>query len=191
MLTDQSKIKFQNSGKVITTEQIFNGHVLDLYVNQMKIDDQIVERELVHRHPGVGILAITPEEKIVFVKQYRPAVDEYLMEMPAGLIDLVEGEFEDPLVAAKRELEEETAYQAANWKEIGEFYVSPGALDEKLHLYIATDLKRVENPLPADEDENIELIELEKAEVLDLLRTNQIRDAKTVIALQYWLLNKE
>ena len=115
MLTDQSKIKFQNSGKVVTTEQIFNGHVLDLYVNKMDIDGQIVERELVHRHPGVGVLAFTPDEKIVFVKQYRPAVDEYLMEMPAGLIDLVEGEFEEPLITAKRELEEETAYQAANW----------------------------------------------------------------------------
>ncbi|MBG9985165.1 NUDIX hydrolase [Aerococcaceae bacterium DSM 111022] len=191
MLTDQSKIKFQNSGKVVTTEQIFNGHVLDLYVNKMDIDGQIVERELVHRHPGVGVLAFTPDEKIVFVKQYRPAVDEYLMEMPAGLIDLVEGEFEEPLITAKRELEEETAYQAANWEKIGEFYVSPGALDEKLHLYVATDLVRVDNPLPQDEDEQIELIELEKAEVLNLLKTNQIKDAKTVIALQYWLLNEE
>ncbi len=191
MLTDQSQIKFQNSDKLMTTEQIYNGSILDLYVNQMKLDGQIVQRELIHHYPAVSVLAITPEDKMVFVKQYRAAIDADLMEIPAGIIDFEQGKFEAPIDAAKRELEEETAYQAGSWEDLGDFYVSPGYLDEKIYLFRATDLVKVDNPIPADDDENIELIELTKAEVKQLLRTNQIKDAKTLLAVQYWLFDEE
>ena len=157
----------------------------------MEIDGHHVKRELVHHHPAVSIIAITPEDKLIFVKQYRAAIDDYLMEIPAGIIDLIEGEFEEPLTAAKRELEEETDYQAAHWELLGDFYVSPGFLDELIYLFVAKGLIKVDNPIPADFDENIELIELSRQEVRALLKSNKIKDAKTILASQYWLFNEE
>ncbi|MBG9981813.1 NUDIX hydrolase [Aerococcaceae bacterium DSM 111020] len=175
----------------MTTKQIYSGSILDLYVNQMTLDGQIVQRELIHHHPAVSVLAITPEGKMVFVKQYRAAIDEDLMEIPAGIIDFVQGGFEEPVEAAKRELEEETAYQAGQWESLGDFFVSPGYLDEKIYLFRATELVKVDNPIPADDDEQIELMELSKPEVKELLKANKIKDAKTLLAVQYWLFDEE
>src|SRR5699024_4738873 len=121
--------------------------------------------------------------KAVFVKQFRKPVNQLFIEIPAGLINSDET---DPLSAAERELEEETGYQADEWKLITSFYSSPGFTDEYLTVYEAQGLKKIENPLPKDEDEFLEVVELSFDEAWQYYEEKVIRDAKTVFALFYW-----
>ena len=138
-----------------------------------------------HKKPAVAILAVTPEDKVLLVKQYRAAIDADTYEIPAGILD--KGDQDAPLEGAQRELEEETTYQAAHWQNLGDFYASPGFLDEKLTLYYAHGLVSVENPLPQDVDGGIELFEMTRQQVQALLDQGQIIDLKTLYALQLWL----
>ena len=183
---DKESVGFLKAEGLLKSRLVFDGEILQLYVHDMKLPQGlVVERELIHHHPGVGILAITQENKVVLVKQYRPAVDQFVIEIPAGMLD--KGDAQQAILGAKRELEEETAYQGSHWQELTRFYVSPGFLNEEIILYAATQLEKVENPLPQDEDEAIELLELTVEEAEKLLKNGEIKDAKTIIALQYWL----
>lgn len=181
-----NEVSFNQSSRMVSTQLIFDGVILQTYLNQVRLDQgQVVERELIHKKPAVAILAVTPEDKALLVKQYRAAIDSDTYEIPAGILD--KGDQDEPLEGAKRELEEETTYQAAHWQNLGDFYASPGFLDEKLTLYYAHGLVSVENPLPQDDDEGIELFEMTRQQVQDLLDQGQIIDLKTLYALQLWL----
>lgn len=187
MQFDKNKVKSLNDPRLISSEQIFDGHILQLYVNQLKLDNgAIVEREIIHHLPAVCILA-TNEDKVVLVKQFRPAVVADIYEIPAGILDFQSETLEQAIDGAKRELEEETDYQAEQWQEVNSFYVSPGYLDEKITLFHATGLTKVENPLPQDENENVTVHEFTKAEIRQMMSQGKIVDVKTLYALQYWL----
>ena len=108
------------------------------------------------------------------------------MEIPAGKID--PGEGQQPEKTASRELEEETGYRTDNLMYISEMYLSPGFSNEKLYIYLATDLVKVENPRPQDEDEVLELYELTLAEAKQAIQDGEICDAKTIFAVNYWEL---
>ncbi len=170
--------------KTISREILYNGKIIDVVVDDVLTPNKKkAKRELVFHNGGVGILAITKEEKMILVKQFRKSVEKSLLEIPAGKIEKDET---DPLGTAKRELEEETAYQAENMKEIARFFPSPGFSNELLYLYEATDLVKVDNPLPQDEDEFLELIEVSLEEAKEKVASGEICDAKTMYAILYW-----
>lgn len=188
MKMKKEDVRFLMTEKLRKTNQIYDGAILQLYVNDIELDNgAIVERELIHHKPAVGILAITEEDnhsQVILVKQYRPAIDEWIYEVPAGIVD-----DEDPShqYAAERELEEETDYKAHKWQKLASFYVSPGFLDEKITLFKATELEKVENPLPQDDNENVESALFNKEEIKQMIQQGEIVDLKTLHALQYWL----
>ena len=186
-------IEFMSSERLVDYKEIYKGRILSLYKAQMQWDNQrLVDREIVHHQPAVAILAVNDQNQVILVKQYRPAVDAYLFELPAGIIDYLEdGELEAPYLAAKRELEEETAYQAEAIKQVMSFYPSPGCFDEMVYLFQASTLNRVDNPLPMDEDESIDLAFFDKEAIQSLMEDGQVIDAKTIIGLQYWLNQKD
>lgn len=99
------------------------------------------------------------------------------------------GENTDPVAAALRELEEETAY-TGQLELLYDFYSAIGFCNEKLKLYLASNLSKVENPRPQDEDETLEVIEVSLEEAKTLIQTGHICDAKTIMAVQYWELQK-
>ena len=133
------------------------------------------------RHPGSAVMmAVDADNRVMLVKQYRLPADRYLWELPAGKIDEGETAFE----AAKRELVEETGLRAKKWKRLVEFYPSPGFLEEKMTIYLATELKQGESK-PMD-DERIETRWFTKQELREAIRKNSIRDAKTMIAFLHW-----
>ncbi len=137
-------------------------------------------------HPGaVAILALDEEERVVLVRQYRQPAAAVLMEIPAGKLD----PGEDPLHCAQRELAEETGLQGNSWRPLGWFYLSPGFSDEKIYLYLAQGLSKVPSPVPADEEETVEMVKLPLSEALDMVVRNELKDAKTVIALQLYRLS--
>lgn len=172
--------------KTISRKQIFKGNIIEVVEDVVELPNgETSNRELVFHNGGVGILALTDENKIILVKQYRKPLEKSIWEIPAGKIERNE---KDPFSVAKRELEEETAFQAKNWQKLYEFSLSPGFASEVLYLYFATQLEKVSNPLPQDEDEFIELGYFSIQEVEKMIANGEIFDAKTIIAVQYLML---
>ncbi|MFD0844848.1 NUDIX domain-containing protein [Streptococcus saliviloxodontae] len=174
--------------KTIRRQEIFKGHVFEVVVDDVALPNGLGEskRELVFHKGAVAVLAVTPEGKIVIVKQYRKAIEAISYEIPAGKLEV--GENGSEMEAAARELEEETGY-TADLTFLYEFYTAIGFCDEKIKLYLADNLEKVPNPRPQDDDEVLELFELTYEECMDLVASGAIRDAKTLIALQYFALH--
>ncbi|MCB4926848.1 NUDIX hydrolase [Streptococcus mutans] len=174
--------------KTIKRQPIFNGQIFKVAVDNVQLPNQLgtAKRELIFHRGAVAVLAVTPENKLVIVKQYRKAIEKISYEIPAGKLEIGENGAEKE--AALRELEEETAY-TGDLKLIYEFYTAIGFCNEKIKLYLATNLEKVDNPRPQDNDEVIELFELTYDECMELVRSGDIEDAKTLIALQYFALH--
>lgn len=187
MKTNKHNIPSLNDSKLVGSKQIFDGAILQLYVNQLELEPGIiVDREIIHHQEAVCVLA-TIDDQVLLVEQYRPAVAQTTIEVPAGLIDYLEDGPEEGLVAAKRELEEETGYHAQHWQFLYSFYPSPGFLDEKIYLYRANDLIKLDQPKAQDEHENVTASLYSRKEVKKLLSDGLIKDLKTLMALTYWL----
>jgi ADP-ribose pyrophosphatase len=139
-----------------------------------------IKRSVV-RHLGSAVMmAVDERKRILLVRQYRLPADQYLWELPAGKLDAGE----KPLQAAKRELAEETGYKARTWKKLVSFFPSPGYVEEKMTIFLATDLTQGEaTPM---EDERIETRWFTAREVGDLIRSGKIEDGKTIIGYFMW-----
>jgi ADP-ribose pyrophosphatase len=125
---------------------------------------------------------------VLLVKQYRVAVGEALLEIPAGTLDVgADGSIEDPDLAAPRELEEETGMRAASWRLISRFYTAPGFASELMHLYLATDLRAADGDrLMPDADEHLLLERMPWRDAVAAAERGELRDGKTLVAL-LWL----
>ncbi len=173
--------------KTTNIEKIFTGKVISLQVEDVELPNGNMSKREVIKHPGaVAVLAITDDEKIVMVEQYRKALEKIIVEIPAGKLEAGE----DPEVCAKRELEEETGYDCKEMEWLISFYTSPGFADEIIHLYIAKGLEKKENAASPDEDEFVNLLEVTLEEAEQLLKEQKIYDAKTAYAIQYLQLQK-
>jgi 8-oxo-dGTP pyrophosphatase MutT (NUDIX family) len=136
---------------VIGSKRKYQGKIITLRVDEIRMSDgSVVEREVV-AHPGaVAIVALDDEGKVVLVNQYRPAVKARLDELPAGLLD-VDGE--PALEAAKRELAEETGLAAEEWNVLVDLLSSPGMTDEAVRIYLARGLSAIDNGFQAEHEE--------------------------------------
>ncbi|HZK17824.1 MAG TPA: NUDIX hydrolase [Clostridia bacterium] len=164
--------------KTLLRHTVFLGKILKLRVDDVELPNgHQSEREVVE-HPGaVGVVALDKEGKLVLVRQYRYPVEDVLLEIPAGKID----DREEPLLCAKRELLEETGWEAENWEKIGDYYSSPGFTNERLHLYKAdvTNYLGQQN----DEDEHTEVVVVSVDEAVDMIRQFKIKDGKSIIGI--------
>ncbi len=164
----------------ISSRLIYGGKILHLYVDDVLLPDgKKAKRECV-RHSGGAAVLFVRDGKIALVKQYRYLYAKEIYEIPAGKID----EGEDPAVAAKRELEEETGFKAevSPWLQI---YPTPGYTDEIIHVYIANDGQFVGNRLDEGEFLEVEFKPLE--EVTEMIERGEICDAKTVASVYKYL----
>jgi ADP-ribose pyrophosphatase len=140
-----------------------------------KKDGFEISRSVV-RHAGSAVMmAMDEKDRILLVRQYRLPAEKRLWELPAGKVD----DGEKPLQAAKRELTEETGYSAKTWTKLASFFVSPGYVQERMTIFLATDLKSGK-ATPMD-DERIEVRWFKKKELGDMIREGKIEDAKTMI----------
>lgn len=163
--------------KIISTEEIYRGRIFTVSLATIKDGDLIYQREIVS-HPGSAVIVpVFADETVALVRQYRHPAQKYLLELPAGSLS----PNENPEIGARRELEEEIGVTANNIKHLSSFYVSPGFLGEKMHLYLATDLQETKQNLDDDEVLYIERIPLKT--VGDLILNGGIEDAKTIIGL--------
>lgn len=168
--------------KTIQTEQIYNGKVISLQVDEVTLPDGKTSKREIIKHPGaVAIIPVTKDNKIVFVEQYRKPLEKSLVEIPAGKLE----PGEDPEATAIRELEEETGYTTNELTFVTSFYTSPGFADELMHIYVSDKLERVKEKVDGDEDEFIEILELTLSEAKQYVLENRIHDAKTNYAILY------
>mgnify|MGYP001006775282 CR=1 FL=1 len=175
--------------KTLSRKEIYKGPIFQLVQDQVELPSGkgTAQRDLIFHNGAVCVLAVTPENKIVLVKQYRKAIEKVSYEIPAGKLEI--GENADPEAAALRELEEEAAY-TGKLSLLYDFYSAIGFCNERLKLYLASDLTKVENPRPQDEDETLELLEVSLDQAKELIQSGDICDAKTIMAIQYWELQR-
>jgi len=130
----------------------------------------------------VGAVVILPliQDQVVLLRQYRPTVGDWIYEIPAGTLK----PGEDPYECARRELEEETGYRPGRLVKMFEMYTSPGYSTEKLHAFLALDLQEGTPHLEAGEEITVAITPMRK--VLEMIRKNQIRDAKTIATILYY-----
>ncbi len=169
--------------KTVKANYIFKGKILTLRCDDAALPDgKPCTREFIE-HGGGACVLYAKEGKILFVRQYRYPYAESVYEIPAGKLD----KGEDPIKTAERELEEEAGLRAEELKLLYVMYPSPGYTNEKIYIYQALSASEVGAHLDEGEYLDVEYIPVEK--VKEMLKAGEIRDAKTIIALQHYLLN--
>lgn len=169
--------------KTTKTTPIYDGKIVKLQVDDVTLPNGNVAKREIIKHPGaVAVIAVTDEGKLVLVEQYRKALERSIIEIPAGKLE----PGEEPIVTARRELEEETGYGAQSFTYLQAFATSPGFADEIIHLFVAKDLYKIENKAELDEDEFVELLEVSLEEAWQMVADKRIYDAKTAFAV-LWL----
>jgi ADP-ribose pyrophosphatase len=164
--------------QVLASRRIYDGRVVSLRVDSVSLPGgRSTVREVVEHAPVVVVVPLDAEGNVLLVRQYRLPARRSLLELPAGGIDPEES----PEEAVQRELQEETGQRAGRLERLGGVFASPGYCDEFMHLFLATDLKP--SSLPADTDEQIEVVRLPLAEALRLAERGEIHDAKTIVGL--------
>lgn len=174
--------------KTVKKNYIYKGRILNLRVDDALLPNSMpCIREFVEHNGGVTIAALTENNELLFVRQFRYAYGEVVLELPAGKLEIGE----EPLEAGKRELEEETGAIADNYYDLGELYPSPGYTNEIIYLYAARVTGYTQQNPDEDEFLNVEKIKIEKA--LDMVLNNEIKDSKTQTAVLklYMLLKKD
>src|SRR6187455_1577505 len=163
--------------KILDSQKIFDGRVFKVTVDTVREGELTYQREVVHHHGSAVILPVHDDGTVVLVRQYRHPAVRYLLEVPAGTLN----DGERPEIGAARELEEELGLIAARLEKLSEFFVSPGFCEEKMWVYLATEL--TEGPPSPEEDEILEVVRLPIADALEMITSGEIQDAKTIIGL--------
>lgn len=163
--------------RTLSSKTIYKGKVFDIRVDEIREGDIEYKREIVVHKGSAVIVPVFEDGTVALVRQYRHAAGKYLLEICAGTLN----EGEDPEIGAIRELEEEIGVTAAKIEKLTEFYVSPGFLTEKMHLYLATELTETSQNLEEDELLTIERMTFPGA--FSMIKSSELEDAKTIVGL--------
>jgi ADP-ribose pyrophosphatase len=172
--------------KKLSTRQIYNGRAVNIRVDTVqKAGGTKTTREVVEHSNCVAVVALDEQGKVLLVRQFRHAVDKFLLEIPAGGID----PGEEPVDSVRRELQEEIGYFPRKIDRLRGFYATPGYGTEYLHCFVATDL--VPARLVAEDTDDIELVRVSRDEIPRLIASGEICDAKSIAALLMFLFIRE
>lgn len=167
--------------KITSTKEVYSCSLFRVTEDEAEDRTGWKMKRSVVRHRGSAVMmAVDEKNRVLLVRQYRLPANQFLWELPAGKTD----EGENALQAAKRELIEETGLRAKKWKKLVSFFPSPGYVEEKMTIFLATDLTQGEaQPM---EDERIETRWFTKKEMRELIASNKILDGKTMIGFLFW-----
>lgn len=163
--------------KIISSQKVFDGRVFKVTVDTVSEGELTYQREVVHHRGSAVIIPVHDDSTVMLVRQYRHPAVRYLLEAPAGTLD----EGERPEAGAARELEEELGLVAGRLDQLSEFFVSPGFCEEKMWVYLATELTESKQHL--DDDEILDVVRLPVTDALEMITSGEIQDAKTIIGL--------
>lgn len=164
---------------IIESNAIFKGNVIDVKHEKVRLPNNKTSYREIAYHKGAVALIVVHDNYMYFVKQYRLATREVLLEVPAGKIEINEA----PDLTAEKELKEEIGAKCQSLKLISEFYAAPGFSNEFIRLYQAEGLVFEEQALEADEF--LDIVKIPLNELPDYIKNNKIKDAKTLIAVQF------
>ncbi len=168
--------------KTLSSRPIFNGRAFNVRVDTViNAGGEETTRDIVEHVPCIAVIPVDKNGDIVLVRQYRKAVEKYLLEIPAGGID----PGEDPDTAVKRELQEEIGCIPGYIERLGGFYSSPGFCTEYLYLYLAMDLKP--GQLYAEDTAGIEVVRIKPDRIREMILSQEICDSKSIAGLLYYL----
>ena len=172
-------------GKTVKINYVYRGKIVNLRCDDASLPDGRPCRREMIEHPGGACVLSVHEGKIALVRQFRYVYQEELLEIPAGKLE----KGEDPMLAAKRELEEETGLVAERLKPLFTLYPTPGYTNEKIYIYEAEGVKKGSQHL--DEGEFLNVVFLPVEEAARMIENGEIRDAKTIVAVQHYLLSHQ
>ncbi len=162
----------------LDTEQVYDGVMLKVHRDKVRLPDGKTSAREYIRHPGaVVVIAVLPDRRIIFERQFRYPLNRSFIELPAGKID--PGESAE--TCAKRELQEEVGYTAAQWRRIGALHPCVGYSDEQIEVFLARDLTYVGHQW--DDGEFLEVLSLSYQEARAAVRAGELTDGKTLSAL--------
>lgn len=162
----------------IESTEVFSGRLVKLRVDRVRLPNgKETSREIVVHRGAVTAVPLMDHQTVVMVRQYRQAAGEVLLEIPAGTLD----RDEDPVKCCERELREEIGYHANKITPMFQSYLAPGYSSEMLHTFLAEDLERAE--AESEEDEFIQIVEVPLDSAIDLIRSGEIKDAKTICGI--------
>ena len=163
------------------SETVFDGRLFDLRLDTLRAPEgHTFQREMVYHRGAVCMIPVDSEGRLLLVEQYRHGARARLLEIPAGTLE----PGEDPADTAARELREEVGMRAARVESLGGFWIAPSYATEYLHLFLCTGL--TPDPLPGDEDEDIEIVPLTRDEALAAVDSGRIIDAKSIAGILRW-----
>ena len=163
------------------SETVFAGRLFDLRLDTLRAPEgHTFQREMVYHGGAVCMIPVDGEGRLLLVEQYRHGARTRLLEIPAGTLE----PGEDPSETAARELREEVGMRASRVESLGGFWIAPSYATEYLHLFLCTDL--TPDPLPGDEDEDIEVVPLTRDEALAAVDSGRIIDAKSIAGILRW-----
>ena len=164
--------------KPVKQDYIYKGKIVNLRVDDALLPNgTTAKREIVEHPGGVCVAALTDNNELMFVEQFRYPYFEVVLELPAGKLEYGE----DPFEAGKRELREETGATASEYEDLGKLYPTPGYCGEIIHMYLAKNLSFGEQHLDSDEFLEVKKIPLERA--FQMVMNNEIRDSKTQVGI--------
>ena len=164
--------------RTIESKEIYNGKVLRLRVDRVRLPDgNETSREIVEHRGAVAIVAVDEKNRVYFVRQYRKPLEKALLEIPAGKLE----EGEEPLECAKRELAEEIGYTPGDIRRLTFVYTSPGYCNERVFIYLARDLQRYQ--LEKDEGEFLEVETYPLEEAVRMVLDGVIEDGKSITGI--------
>lgn len=167
--------------KTIKSERIYHGRIIDLILEDVQDVDGIIRKREIVSHPGGGVVVpLLDNGDVILVRQYRYPHKKFILEVPAGKLEA----HEDPLVAAQRELREETGYTAEHYEKLTTMFTTPGFCSEVLHIYLATGLKKSDLGQTLDEGEQSLTVEcFPLPVVVDMIVRGEIGDSKTIAGI--------
>jgi len=170
-----------NHPESLGSETIYTGRIFDVQIDEIREGDITYKREIVVHKGSAVVIPVFDDGTVALVRQYRHAAGKQLLEICAGTLNAGE----DPELGARRELEEEIGVRAGKMEKLCEFWVSPGFLTEKMHLYLASDLTATKQDLEDDELLTVERFSLDR--LGDMVLDGEIEDAKTIIGISMTL----
>lgn len=170
-------VEKRNAPEVLASEEVYHGRIFDVSAYTIRENDQTYKREVVHHPGGAGVVAVFDDATIALVCQYRHPTVRYLLELPAGRL----APPERPEECAARELEEEIGVRAGRMEKLTEFFTTPGFCEEKLWVYLATDL--IETAQQLEGDEQLEIVRVTFQRAFEMISDGEIEDAKTIIGI--------